>query len=141
MIEQCTALEWPGFLRDHWGLFTHHMQGVVLSAVLVAVFTFAEFVWSRPSFGSINGRVVNIAIGLVVGVVAFFFIVAVAQVATVMSKDGLLIALLPPIPPQGYCWSCHHCCLVRGGLGFLSILVSSRSTHICGVVAIASSAP
>lgn len=95
MIGQWSSPQWPEFLLQHWGVFAHHMHSVLLSAVLITIFTCAEFIWSTPGFGGLWGRAVNIAIGLIVGVVVFFCVVFLGQVINLMPFNGLASLFRP----------------------------------------------
>ena len=59
-------------ILQHWGLIGHHLNGVLLSAGLIALFTLAEISWPAASSGGMRGRLINILIGLIVSVFAFF---------------------------------------------------------------------
>jgi len=85
----------------NWDLLSNHLQSVLLSAVLIAAFTAAELCWPTQPLGGPYGRIVNIAIGLIVGVVVFFLILLLAQIVSVVSPRGLVGALSPWWPPDG----------------------------------------
>lgn len=80
---------------QYWGLAVHQLDGVLLSAGLIALFTFAEISWPAASNGGVHGRVVNIAIGLIVSVFAFVCTVLIAWFATVVWRDGLIGFVVP----------------------------------------------
>jgi sterol desaturase/sphingolipid hydroxylase (fatty acid hydroxylase superfamily) len=82
-------------IRLHWGLIEHHLNGVVLSAGLIALFTLAEINWPAASRGSLRGRFINIVIGIVVSVFAFFCTALIAWLAGMMWRDGLIGLVVP----------------------------------------------
>lgn len=73
-----------------WELISSHLQSVLLSAVLIVLFTVAELCWPTRPFGSLRGRAVNITIGLIVGVVVFFLLIVLAEIVSAISPRGLL---------------------------------------------------
>jgi len=82
-------------IRQYWGLIDHHLDGIVLSAVLIALFTAAEVRWPASRYGDVRSRIVNIVIGLIVSVFAFLCTVLIAWFATMVWRDGLIGLALP----------------------------------------------
>jgi sterol desaturase/sphingolipid hydroxylase (fatty acid hydroxylase superfamily) len=80
---------------ENWELMSSHLQSVLLSAALIALFTTAELVWPTRPFGTVRGRAVNIAIGIIVGVVVFFLLLLLVEIVNVISPRGLLGFVLP----------------------------------------------
>jgi sterol desaturase/sphingolipid hydroxylase (fatty acid hydroxylase superfamily) len=79
----------------NWSLVEHHLNGVMLSAGLMALFTIAEMNWPAVKNGRWHGRVTNIAIGLIVSVIAFLCTALIALFAAVVWRDGLIGLVLP----------------------------------------------
>ena len=71
-------------IRQYWGLIDHHLDGIVLSAVLIALFTAAEVRWPASRYGDVRSRIVNIVIGVIVSVFAFLCTVLIAWFATLV---------------------------------------------------------
>src|SRR5215204_2922866 len=82
-------------IRLHWCLIEHHLNGVLLTAGLIALLTLAELKWPAASRGSLRGRLINIFIGIVVSVFAFFCTVVIAWLAGMMWRDGLIGLVVP----------------------------------------------
>ena len=82
-------------LLRSWGLVVHHLQSGLLSATLIALFTFAEISWPAGQNGSVRGRLTNILIGVIVAVFAFSCTVLLSWLVTMMWRDGLIGLLLP----------------------------------------------
>jgi sterol desaturase/sphingolipid hydroxylase (fatty acid hydroxylase superfamily) len=80
---------------QHWHLIDHHVDGVLLSAGLIAVFTFAEIGWPAAANGGMHGRAINILIGIIVSVFAFLCTVPIAWFATTVWRDGLIGLVVP----------------------------------------------
>ncbi len=70
--------------------FAHQLQSTLLTAVLIAVFTFAELVWPVSHRATVRGRAMNILIGLIVSVFAFLCTLLLAWVAQLVWRDGLI---------------------------------------------------
>src|SRR5215467_8500724 len=82
-------------IRQHWGLIAHQLNGVLLSAGLIALFAAAEVGWPAVRPGSLRGRLVNILIGLIVSVFAFVCTALIAWLATMLARDGLIGFVVP----------------------------------------------
>ena len=82
-------------ILQHWALVEHHLNGIFLSAGLIALFTLAEISWPASGNGDVRGRFVNILIGLIVSVAAFVCTALIAWFATVTWRDGLIGELVP----------------------------------------------
>jgi sterol desaturase/sphingolipid hydroxylase (fatty acid hydroxylase superfamily) len=82
-------------IRQYWGLIDHHFDGIVLSAVLIALFTAAEVRWPASRYADVRSRIVNIVIGLIVSVFAFLCTVLIAWFATIVWRGGLIGLALP----------------------------------------------
>jgi sterol desaturase/sphingolipid hydroxylase (fatty acid hydroxylase superfamily) len=80
---------------QNWDLIEHHLDGVMLSAGLIALFTLAEINWPAVSDDGPRGRFVNIAIGLIVSVFAFLCTALVALVTGLVWRDGLIGLVWP----------------------------------------------
>lgn len=72
------------------GLAAHHLQGVLLSASLIALFTFAEIRWPAGRFGGVRGRATNILIGLIVSIFAFACAALLTWFAPLVWPEGLI---------------------------------------------------
>jgi sterol desaturase/sphingolipid hydroxylase (fatty acid hydroxylase superfamily) len=81
--------------QRYWPLVEHHLNGVALSAALIALFTLAEICWPAARNGGWRERVINILIGFIVSVFAFACLLLLACFATMLWRDGLLGAVLP----------------------------------------------
>jgi sterol desaturase/sphingolipid hydroxylase (fatty acid hydroxylase superfamily) len=86
---------------QNWGLIAHHFNAILLSAGLIALFTFAEINWPAGRDPRVQGRVINIIIGLIVSIFAFFCTALIAWLATMAWRDGLIGLLLPGWRGQG----------------------------------------
>jgi sterol desaturase/sphingolipid hydroxylase (fatty acid hydroxylase superfamily) len=82
-------------ILQHWGLIDHHLDGILLSAGLIALFTVAEIRGPAARKGNLRSRTVNIAIGLIVSVFAFLCTVLIARLATMLWHDGLIGLAVP----------------------------------------------
>jgi sterol desaturase/sphingolipid hydroxylase (fatty acid hydroxylase superfamily) len=82
-------------ILQHQGLIAHHFNGVLLSAGLIALFTLAEISWPAVRHGGARGRLVNIWIGILVSVLAFICTAAIAWLATLLWRDGLIGLIVP----------------------------------------------
>ena len=82
-------------ILQYWGIVDHHLNGVLLSAGLIALFTLAEINWPAASSGGVNSRIVNIVIGVIVSVFAFFLTALIAWFATMVWRDGLIGLVVP----------------------------------------------
>ena len=82
-------------ILQHWGLIGHHLNGILLSAGLIALFTLTEIRWPAASNGGMRGRLINILIGLIVSVFAFLCTALIAWFATMVSRDGLIGLVIP----------------------------------------------
>src|SRR6266852_9809509 len=82
-------------ILQHWGLVDHHLNGVMLSAGLIALFTIAEINWPAARAGGVRGRVINILIGLIVSIFAFLCTALIAWLATMVWRDGLIGLVVP----------------------------------------------
>jgi sterol desaturase/sphingolipid hydroxylase (fatty acid hydroxylase superfamily) len=82
-------------ILQHWGLIDHHLDGILLSAGLIALFTAAELRWPAAQCADARGRLVNIAIGLIVSVFAFLCTALIAWIATMVWRDGLIGLVVP----------------------------------------------
>jgi sterol desaturase/sphingolipid hydroxylase (fatty acid hydroxylase superfamily) len=82
-------------ILSYQGLIEHHLNGVLLSAVLIALFTFAEITWPAARDEGARGRLVNIVIGLLVSVFAFACTVLIAWIASMVWRDGLIGRFVP----------------------------------------------
>jgi sterol desaturase/sphingolipid hydroxylase (fatty acid hydroxylase superfamily) len=76
--------------QRYMDLAAHQLQSVLLTAVLIVAFTFAEFVRPASHHATVRGRAVNILIGLIVSVFAFFCMVLLAWIAKLVWRDGLI---------------------------------------------------
>ncbi len=72
-----------------------HLNGVALSAGLIALFTLAEINWPAGNDGGPRGRITNIIIGLMVSVFAFFCTALTIWMAARMWREGLIGMILP----------------------------------------------
>ena len=75
--------------------FAHQLQSTLLSAVLIAVLTCAELVRPAPHYPSTRGRLLNILIGLIVSIFAFFLVLVLGQLAQLLWREGLIGLLFP----------------------------------------------
>lgn len=82
-------------VSHHWSLIEHHLNGVMLSAGLIALFTLGEIGWPAIGDNGAHDRFVNIAIGLIVSVFAFVCTALTAILATAVWRDGLVGMLSP----------------------------------------------
>src|SRR4030095_4922615 len=82
-------------ILQHWGLLDHHLDGVLLSAGLIALFTVAEIRWPASRKGDGRSRIVNIVIGVIVSVFAFLCTVLIAWFAALVWRDGLIGLVVP----------------------------------------------
>jgi sterol desaturase/sphingolipid hydroxylase (fatty acid hydroxylase superfamily) len=73
----------------------HQLQSTLLSAVLIAVFTFAELVRPAPHRATLRGRMLNILIGLIISVCAFFLTLVLGWLAQRVWRGGLIGLLFP----------------------------------------------
>ena len=82
-------------ILQHWGLIDHHLDGILLSAGLIALFTVAEIRWPAARKGNLRSRTVNIAIGLIVSVFAFLCTVLIARLGwdVRVARDGETVPL------------------------------------------------
>ena len=76
-------------------LLTHQLQSTLLTALLIAGFTFLELLRPASHRASIHGQAINILIGLIVSVFAFFCIVLLTLVAKLVWRDGLIGVVFP----------------------------------------------
>jgi len=53
-------------ILQHWGLIDHHLDGILLSAGLIALFSVAEVRWPASRQRDVSSRIVNIVIGVIV---------------------------------------------------------------------------
>jgi len=79
----------------HWALINHHLNGVALSAGLIALFTLAEINWPAASNGGVRGRITNVIIGMIVSIFAFFCTGAIMWLAVMAWRDGVIGIVLP----------------------------------------------
>jgi sterol desaturase/sphingolipid hydroxylase (fatty acid hydroxylase superfamily) len=91
------------------GVVDHHLQGVLLSAVLIAAFTACEVKWPSAAVASLGMRLINIAIGLIVAVFAFLCTLLLSWFVPLFWPEGLIGLLVPS-------WS-------RGGVAGTAIAV------------------
>jgi len=82
-------------METYWGLINHHLNGVALSAGLVALFTLAEISCPAASNDGVIGRITNITIGLIVSVFAFFCTALIAWLAGRAWREGLIGIVIP----------------------------------------------
>jgi sterol desaturase/sphingolipid hydroxylase (fatty acid hydroxylase superfamily) len=82
-------------ILQHWGLIGHHLNGVLLTAGLIALFTLTEIRWPAVSNRGMRGRLINILIGLIVSIFAFLCTALIAWFATMVARDGLIGLVLP----------------------------------------------
>src|SRR6266568_248047 len=82
-------------VQQHWNLIDHHMNGVALSAALIALFTLAEIRWPAASNGGLRERIVNILIGSIVSVFAFVCTALILWFAMLVWRDGLIGLIVP----------------------------------------------
>jgi sterol desaturase/sphingolipid hydroxylase (fatty acid hydroxylase superfamily) len=82
-------------IQQHWGLIAHHMNGVALSAALIALFTGAELMWPAVRNGAWRARLINVAIGSIVSIFAFMCTALIAWFATKVWRDGLIGIVVP----------------------------------------------
>jgi sterol desaturase/sphingolipid hydroxylase (fatty acid hydroxylase superfamily) len=82
-------------ILEYQGLIGHHLNGILLTAGLIALFTVAEIRWPAAPVGDVRGRLINILIGLIVSIFAFLCTVAVAWFATLVWRDGLIGWIIP----------------------------------------------
>jgi sterol desaturase/sphingolipid hydroxylase (fatty acid hydroxylase superfamily) len=71
-------------------LLDHHLQSVLLTAALIAIFVFVELIWPTGHTASVRGRITNIAIGLIVSAFAFMCTVVLIASAHMVWRDGLI---------------------------------------------------
>jgi len=74
---------------------THQLQSTLLSAVLIAVFTFAELIRPAPHHPTTRGRLLNILIGLIVSVFAFFLVLVLGRLSQLLWREGLIGVVCP----------------------------------------------
>ena len=55
-------------ILQHWGLIDQHLDGILLSAGLIALFSVAEVRWPASRQRDVHSRIVNIVIGVIVSV-------------------------------------------------------------------------
>ena len=82
-------------IQSNWGLIDHHMNGVMLSAGLIALFTLAEISWPATNSGGLRDRAINVVIGSIVSVFAFLCTALVAWFAALAWRDGLIGLAFP----------------------------------------------
>src|SRR5262249_21786024 len=82
-------------ILQYWSLIDHHLNGVLLSAGLIALFTLAEICWPAVVDGGARGRITNIVIGVIVSVFAFFLTAVIVWFATLVWRDGLIGLVVP----------------------------------------------
>jgi sterol desaturase/sphingolipid hydroxylase (fatty acid hydroxylase superfamily) len=82
-------------ILEHQGIIGHLLNGVLLTAGLITLFSLAEIRWPAAPMGEVRGRLINILIGLIVSVFAFLCTVAVAWFATLVWRDGLIGWIIP----------------------------------------------
>jgi sterol desaturase/sphingolipid hydroxylase (fatty acid hydroxylase superfamily) len=75
---------------QHESILANHLQGVLLSASLIALFTIAELRRPAGRLGGVRERATNILIGLIVSVFAFICAVIVAWFAPLVWPDGII---------------------------------------------------
>jgi sterol desaturase/sphingolipid hydroxylase (fatty acid hydroxylase superfamily) len=73
----------------------HQLQSTLLSAVLIAVFTFVELVRPAPHRPTASGRLLNILVGLIVSVFAFFLAMVLGRLAQLLWREGLIGLMVP----------------------------------------------
>ncbi len=78
-----------------WSVVDHHLQGVLLSAVLIAVFTGCEVKWPSAAVGGLRMRLTNISIGLIVAVFAFLCTLLLSWLVPLLWPEGLIGLLVP----------------------------------------------
>ena len=77
-------------ILQYLDLLDHHLQSVLLTAALIAIFVFAELVWPSGHIASVRSRMTNIIIGLIVSVFAFICTALLTAVAHLAWRDGLI---------------------------------------------------
>ena len=77
-------------ILQHWGLIDQHLDGILLSAGLIALFSVVEVCWPASRQRDVHSRIVNIVIGVIVSVFAFLCTVLIAWFATLVWRDGLI---------------------------------------------------
>jgi sterol desaturase/sphingolipid hydroxylase (fatty acid hydroxylase superfamily) len=82
-------------ILQHWGLIDQHLDGILLSAGLIALFSVAEVRWPASRQRDVRSRIVNIVIGVIVSVFAFLCTVLIAWFATLVWRDGLIGLVVP----------------------------------------------
>jgi sterol desaturase/sphingolipid hydroxylase (fatty acid hydroxylase superfamily) len=82
-------------ILEYEGLIGHHINGVLLTAGLITLFSLAEIRWPVAPVGDVRGRLINILIGLIVSIFAFLCTAAVAWFATLVWRDGLIGCIMP----------------------------------------------
>src|SRR5262249_56047245 len=91
-------------ILQYWGLIDHHLDGILLSAGLIALFTVAEIRWPALRKHDVRSRIVNIVIGVIVSGFAFLCTAPVVWFATFGWGAGLIRpgrpgVRAPPHPP------------------------------------------
>ena len=76
-------------------LIDHHMNGVMLSAGLIALFTLPRSVGRRQIAEGLRERAVNVVIGSIVAVFAFLCTALASSFAALVWRDGLIGLVLP----------------------------------------------
>ena len=82
-------------ILQHWGLIDQHLDGILLSAGLIALFSVAEIRWPASRKRDVHSRIVNIVIGIIVSVFAFLCTVLIPWFATLVWRYGLIGLLVP----------------------------------------------
>src|SRR5262245_66606798 len=88
-------------ILQHWGLIDQHIDGILLSAGLIALFSVAEIRWPASRQRDVRSRIVNIVIGVIVSAFAFLCPVLIAWFATLVWRDGLIGLAVPGWPGGG----------------------------------------
>jgi sterol desaturase/sphingolipid hydroxylase (fatty acid hydroxylase superfamily) len=82
-------------MEMHWALIDHHLNGIALSAGLIALFTFAEVMWPAASDGGMTARITNFMIGLIVSIFAFACTGLTVWLAAMTWREGLIGIVIP----------------------------------------------
>src|SRR5262245_45048406 len=87
--------QWLEPLLQYSGAVAHQLQSILLSVLLIAAFTFGELVRPAPHDTTVRGRVLNILIGLMISVFAFFLVILLGKLAQLFWREGLIGAVFP----------------------------------------------
>jgi sterol desaturase/sphingolipid hydroxylase (fatty acid hydroxylase superfamily) len=99
LVRQLPELTAP--ILQIWSVVDHHLQGVLLSAALITVFTVCEMNWPAAAVGSVRIRVTNILIGLIVAVFAFLCTFLLTWIVPLLWPEGIIGLLVPSWRHEG----------------------------------------